>query len=106
MLLVVYGSVGCRGAADRTRGRLLSVLGRHDEAVAALDAAVALEERVGGTALLPRTWSAHAEVLLARDHPDDAGRARALLDRAEASAVQLGVTGVLREISAARQRLR
>ena len=104
LLLIAYGSAGCRGAADRARGKLLGVLGHHDEAIAAMDAAMALEEHVGGSALLPRTWVACARVLLAHDRPEDRARASELLAQAEASANQLGMTGVLQEIEHTRQR--
>ena len=70
LLLVAYGVIVCRGAADRVRGQLLAVLGRYDEALAALEAAEALEASVNGRSLLPRTW------IGARSCPRPARRAR------------------------------
>ncbi len=54
-LLVIVWGVGCPGAADRFIGMLLTVLGRHDEAVARFEAALALERSVSAPALVART---------------------------------------------------
>ena len=68
--LVVGGpGIFCAGAADRYRGMLLDLLGRRDEAVAALTAAVVLE--VVGR--VPDLHSSHP--LLARTRPAPARRA-------------------------------
>ncbi len=48
-------SVVILGAADRYRGLMLSLLGRHDEAIAALEAAVKLETKLGAPPLVKRT---------------------------------------------------
>jgi SAM-dependent methyltransferase len=73
----VEASFGC---VARGLGVLASVLGRHDEAVAHLEAAIEIERRMRA-----RPWIAHAqhglgEALLARGGPGDADRAQALLD--------------------------
>ena len=67
----------CAGAADRYRGMLLGLLGRHDEAVAALAAALALEESVGSPTFTARTRYWLARALLRRDGPGDRERAGA-----------------------------
>jgi len=54
-LLVVAWVVSCLGAADRYIGMLDAVLGDRDAAAARFDAALALEERAGATALAART---------------------------------------------------
>ena len=97
-ILVAYGVAGCRGAADRMRGRLLALAGRHDEAVAALHAAIALEGSVNGRALLPRTWTAFAQVLLEQDQPAARAEAVTWLNRAAAEAEALEMGGLVREI--------
>lgn len=79
------------GASARPLGRLALVQGRVDDAVARLEAAVALEARLG--ARVAHTWAladlAHA--LQVRGGPDDAERAAALVVEARAAAVRLGI---------------
>jgi class 3 adenylate cyclase/tetratricopeptide (TPR) repeat protein len=101
-LLLVYGIVASRGAADRVRGQLLSVLGRHDEAMHAFEAGALLEESVRGRSLLPRTRVAHARALNARGQRDDRTTAEYLLSRAAAEAQALGMNGLISQIDALR----
>ena len=68
-LVVVGGGILCLGAFDRYRGMLLGLLGRHDEAVAALTAALALEESVESPPLTARTRYWLARALLQRNDP-------------------------------------
>jgi len=91
LLLVAYGVIVCRGAADRVRGQLLAVLGRYDEALAALEAAEALEASVNGRSLLPRTWAARGRALARRDAPGDHDAAQVLFAAACAEAQTLGM---------------
>jgi len=72
---VVLG-LACVGAADRHLGMLATTLSRFDDAARHFVQARALEERIGGRALLPRT--AYWEARLARARGDD-NHARALL---------------------------
>jgi hypothetical protein len=60
---VVGAAIFCVGAYDRYRGMMLDMLGRHDEAVCALDAALALERSVESPPLTARTR------VLARQRP-------------------------------------
>jgi DNA-binding SARP family transcriptional activator len=84
----VEASFGC---VARGLGVLASVLGRHDEAVAHLEAAIEIERRMRA-----RPWIAHAqhglgEALLARGGPGDADRAQALLDEVAVGYRALGM---------------
>ena len=102
LLLIAYGVVGSRGAADRARGQLFSVLGRHNEALDAFAAAESLETSVGGRSLLPRTWFAHARARIARDTPGDRDLARELCQKASTEATALGMTPLCAQIEALR----
>ena len=94
---LVVGGAGmfCAGAADRYRGMLLDLLGRRDEAVAALTAALALEESVESPTFTARTryWLARAS--LRRDGPGDRERAGREIDRSMETAAQLGMSALL-----------
>ena len=103
---LVVGATGtvCAGAADRYRGMLLGLLGRHDEAIATLVTALALEESVRSPTFTARTryWLAHA--LLGRDGPDDRERATGELDRSIETAERLGMSALVsagRDLAAA-----
>ena len=84
----------CLGAFDRYRGMLLSLLGRHDEAVAALTAALALEESVDAPTLTARTRYWLARALRQRDGPGDGERADVELARSIETAEGLGMAGL------------
>jgi DNA-binding SARP family transcriptional activator len=89
---------GSAGAVDRALGVLAAMLGRHDEAVAHLEAAIELNEQTGA-----RPWAAHARVDLAEilvGHGDQA-RARTLLAEALAIARELGMTALENRMIAA-----
>ena len=98
LLSMVLG-LACLGAADRYLGMLSTVLGRWDAADAHFVRAVALEERIHGDALLPRTRSWHARLMLERG---DAAAGRALLTRVVAETSTLG----MRHLSAQAEALR
>ena len=100
-LLVVYaGGSHSSGAVDRYLGMLESVLGRFADAEAHLQAAAALEERVGAPPLLARTRYWYGRMLLAREHQGDRARASDLLRAAFGTAEALGMAGLLGDIDA------
>lgn len=90
-LLTVILGLASLGAADRYLGMLHTVLEHWDEAEATFEQAVALEERAGGSALLPRTRYWQACFLVARGQPGDSVGARALLADVVADADRLGM---------------
>ena len=75
---------------------VLGLLGRHDEAVAALTAALALEESIESPVLTARTRYWLARALLQRDERGDHERAAAELDRSIRTADLLGMAGIAR----------
>jgi hypothetical protein len=91
--LAAWGAV-CWGAFDRYRGMMLGLLGHHDHAVAALHAALALEDSVGSPPLTARTRYWLARALRQRDDDGDAERAAAELARARETAEGLGMSGL------------
>ncbi len=93
-LLVIAWGVACPGAADRFIGMLMTVLGRHDEAVARFDAALALERSIAAPALIARTLYWHARALRARGGPGDAESAAALQSECAAIVADLGMAGL------------
>ena len=74
----------------RALAQVLLVLGRLDEAVVAAEAAVAVDERFGGAALLMRSRQWLATALLERRRGNDVARGVDELTRAIAAAHQLG----------------
>lgn len=73
------------GPTDRARGLALSVVGRHDEAVAALDAALELSRAGGARLWADRSAIDLAGVLVTRRAGGDGDRARQLLDDVRSS---------------------
>jgi tetratricopeptide (TPR) repeat protein len=63
-----------------------------EDAEAHFEAALDLNARLGGWPWLARTEHGYAQTLLARHRPGDAERARELLQRALATARNLGMT--------------
>lgn len=104
MLLTAWG-VYCPGAADRYLGALAGLMSRHDEIDDRFDAALALEEGMGATALAARTRVWWARALVERGGPDDRGRARSLLDEATEVCEPLGLVAITREATAVAARL-
>jgi tetratricopeptide (TPR) repeat protein len=93
-MVVVGGGILCLGAFDRYRGMVLGLLGRHDEAVAALTAALDLEESVKSPPFTARTRYWLARALLQRHDRGDRERATDELDRSIETAERLGMKGL------------
>jgi tetratricopeptide (TPR) repeat protein len=93
-LLVDPLGLPCVGAADRYLGMLCTLLERWDKAEAHFERALALEERIRGYALVPRTRYWQARLLQARQRPGDDARARAICERVVAETTQLGMQGL------------
>ena len=89
-LLILPGSCIVFDAADGLRGELLTMLGRHDEAVACLEAAAALCERARVVPHSIRTARQLARALAFRDGLGDHDRAHALAADAFARATEIG----------------
>ena len=85
-----WGDVA-RGSAALYLGSLARLLGRHDEAQAHLDAALAFNERMGARPWVARTQYEAARLAFDRNAPDDRERALRLLRASLATAAELGM---------------
>jgi hypothetical protein len=86
----------CAGSASRHLGMLADLLGSRDEAIARLEAALAMNEHMRA-----RPWVVHTQVALARvlaQAPADRERAAELLDRALAEARRLGMPRLVERV--------
>jgi tetratricopeptide (TPR) repeat protein len=84
----------CFGTVDRALGLLAATIGQWETAEAHLEAARALDARLGARAWLARTNLGYARMLLARGWAEDAGRARALLVEVAETTHRLGMIGL------------
>ncbi|WP_290650733.1 BREX system ATP-binding domain-containing protein [Aquisalimonas sp.] len=100
-VLFAGASVACLGAGAHYLGLLAHCLGQRRDAVAHFEAAMALNERMGAWPWLARTREAYGRLLL-EGGPGNAIRARPPLQRALATACELGMSGLEARI---RQRL-
>ena len=96
-LAIVGGGILCCGAFDRFRGMLLDLTGRSDDAVAALDAALALEDSLDAAALTARTRYWLAVALRDRAVAGDLERAATELTGSIQTAERLGMTTLARD---------
>ena len=83
--------LGTTGSASYHLGLLAATLGRAEDAVAHLEAAIRAHERLGSPPLLARSRHQYAQALLARGRPGDRQRAQEHLDWAKAEARRLGI---------------
>jgi hypothetical protein len=90
LLAAVYATA-CLGAADRYLGMLSTRLERWRDAEVHFEQAWALEDQIGGSALVPRTRYWQARFLLARGHRGDRRTARALLTSVIKETTRLGM---------------
>jgi len=93
---VAFNSATAWGSVARHVGVLNRVLGRHDVAVAHLERAAELHERIGAPLWLARTRLDLGQTLLERAGGGDADRARRLLEQALTGAERFGSATVAR----------
>jgi predicted ATPase/class 3 adenylate cyclase len=97
---VAFNSATAWGSVARHVGVLNRVLGRHDAAVAHLERAADLHERIGAPLWLARTRLDLGQALLGRTRGSDADRARRLLEQALTGAERFGCATVARRSAA------
>jgi tetratricopeptide (TPR) repeat protein len=83
--------LGTLGSSRQYLGLLAAAMGRWDDALAQLDAAVQAHERIGALPLQARSRHHYAQALLARGRADDRARAWEHQEWAEAVASRLGM---------------
>ena len=99
-LLSPYAAVNAMAAGEvmlgpvaRFAGILATVLGRHDDAARQLEAALAIDVRIGARPWLAHTQEDYARLLRERGGPGDAARSRELLAACRATYRELGIAG-------------
>jgi tetratricopeptide (TPR) repeat protein len=92
--VVLAHGVLCDGAAARQLGALATVLGRHDEAAAHFETAIAINRAQGAAPWLARAQLGYGDLLVRRCHPGDLDRAIALRDEAAATIEAIGARGI------------
>jgi DNA-binding SARP family transcriptional activator len=80
------------GPISRFLGILASTTCRYDDAAHHFEAALSMNERIGARPWLAHTQDDYAHMLLVRDEPGDAEKARSLLDAARAAYRELGMS--------------
>jgi len=90
-VLVARLPLGTLGSSRQFLGLLAAAMGRWDDALVQLDAAVQAHERIGAVPLQARSRHRYAKVLLARGRPEDRARAQQHLEWAGAAARRLGM---------------
>jgi DNA-binding SARP family transcriptional activator/tetratricopeptide (TPR) repeat protein len=99
-MVVFVRATALAGSVARPLGRALATAGRIDEAIEALEAAIAADRVRGGIPLAARARRDLAEILLARGAPGDGPRAGALLGEAARTADRLGLAEPVRRARA------
>ncbi|HET9738228.1 MAG TPA: AAA family ATPase [Solirubrobacteraceae bacterium] len=101
-MVVFVRATALAGSVARPLGRALATAGRIDEAIEALEAAIAADGVRGGIPLAARARRDLAEILLARGARGDGPRAGALLEEAARAADRLGLAEPARRARALR----
>jgi len=89
--VVVGGGLACLGSVSRPLGRLAATLGRWDDAIALMESALALHERMGAKPMAAHTRYELAHIRLQSGRPDAADRCAELLGQAVETAKELGM---------------
>jgi hypothetical protein len=98
-LVVWAGAVATSGPVSHSLGLLATRLGRLDDAVNHLQAAVALQERIGALPGLAHSLAALADALQARGDPGDAESASGQRRQARLIAERLGMSALLERLA-------
>jgi len=95
---------GFRGSVSRYLGLLTAALGRWSEAASHFEDGMAMNERMGARPWLAHTQEDYARMLLGRDSPGEAERARELVEQALATYRELGMESYAARASALAER--
>lgn len=98
--IVIATSAACLGSAERHLGLLAETAGKLDDALAHLEAAAAMHDRMRAPPLVAETQYDLARVLLARGRRGDQARARELFAAAGRAAGQLGMGALASRVAA------
>jgi hypothetical protein len=95
---IASGGMGYRGAVDGALGACALTLGDAATAVDHLRQAVEIDAAAGAVPFVARDRAMLGQALLLRRQPGDTAEAELLIDAAEATAGELGLPGVTREV--------
>jgi tetratricopeptide (TPR) repeat protein len=90
----------CAGPVDHYLGLLAATRGQTEQAIGHFESALAMGVALGARPRTARTQFAYARVLLARDQPGDAARARQLLAAAGLTASELDMRPLAAQVAA------
>jgi tetratricopeptide (TPR) repeat protein len=100
MQLVIGGAAIGVGSILRFLGILATTLSRWDDAVAHFEGALEMNRRINGRPFLAFTQQEYGAMLLKRGEPGDREKALQIFDEALATANEIGLYGLIREVSA------
>ena len=95
LTIVVARAAGCNGPVDRVLGMLAMTMGRLDDAERHLRNAVEISTRMGDRPGMALCGLALAEMLLARDGPDDREHAQEMLPTVLTTAREMGARWIV-----------
>jgi len=95
--VVASVSMPSLGAVSRYLGLLSTTMARWDDAAQYFENALEMNERMGARPLVARTQFDHGRMLLSRGKPQDRHRARALIQKALATAQELGMKSLAKK---------
>ena len=102
--LVIGGAaIGC-GSILRFLGILATTMSRWEEAVTHFEDALQMNTRIGARPFVALTQQEYGAMLLARGYPGDREKACDILDQALATAEELGMRGVIKDVQALKSR--
>ncbi|MEK6285150.1 MAG: protein kinase [Acidobacteriota bacterium] len=98
--LVIGGSAIGTGSILRFLGILATTLSRWEEAVTHFEGALLMNTRIGAIPFLALTQQEYGSMLMKRGDPGDREKAHQILDQALATANEIGMHGLIKEVNA------
>jgi predicted ATPase len=98
--LVIGGSAIAMGSILRFLGILASTMSRWEEAVAHFEGALLMNKRIRAIPSLALTQQEYGAMLMKRGDPGDREKAHQIFDQALATANEIGMHGLIREVNA------
>lgn len=102
-LVIGPAAIGC-GSILRFLGILATTMSRWEEAVTHFEEALKMNTIIGARPFVALTQQEYGAMLLARGYPGDREKACDILDQALATAAELGMKGVIKDVHALKSR--
>ena len=97
--LIIGGAAIGTGSILRFLGILATTLSRWDDAVEHFEGGLLMNRRIGAIPFVALTEQEYGAMLLKRDNPGDREKAHQIFDQALATAHQIGLQGVIRDVN-------